>query len=46
MSEYLVARVHVGVLLQGEEEAAGTLDPVTFNFFFHQEGHVYLCCSY
>lgn len=29
-----------------EEKAAGSLDPVTFNYFFHQEGHVYLCCSY
>lgn len=45
MSEYVVAQGHVALLLQGEEEAAGTLDPVTFNFF-HQEGHVYVCCSY
>lgn len=46
MSEYVVAGGHVAVLLQGEEEAAGALDPVTFSFFFRQEGHVYLCCSY
>ena len=46
MLEYMVARGHVAVLLQGEEEAAGTLDPVTFSFFVCQKGDVYLCCSY
>ena len=39
MLEYMAARGHVAVLLRGEE-AAGILDSVTFNFFFHQEDHV------